>query len=205
MRKLTTKKYYSAGLISILLLPLFSVLFLITNNAFTNYGSLELQTWNGIDFKPEIIKLLSSRTFTIITLTGNTKSDETKLNIAAKQIKELMTSKDSLNGIKFHFENKSEYWTLVRVVDILENAKATFYVPYKNNIWFAIPKQPKNKIKTFVCGTKYYTTYIDKYKSKTEWQKGIEIVKKFFLPIIVYIFMVIFMVRELVNEDKSIQ
>ncbi|MGO4773732.1 hypothetical protein ACEN2I_18925 [Flavobacterium sp. W22_SRS_FK3] len=203
MRKRRTKIYYSAGLISIILLPLFCILYLKTNNAFTNYGSLELQTWNGKDFEPEITNFLNTKKFSTVTLTGNISSDEAKLNIAEKEIKKLILSKDSINGIKFHFETKSEYWTFVRVLDILESKKAKFYLPYKNDIWFANPREPKKKIKTFICGTKYSTFFLDERESKTKSLKIIEIVKKYYLPIIVYILMIVFTFRKIINEKKA--
>jgi hypothetical protein len=200
MRKHNKKIYYSAGLISIIMLPILCVIYLKNNDAFVNYGSIELETWNGKDFEPEITKFLNSKKFTVVTLTGNINSDKTKLNDAEQKIKRLIISKDSINGIKFHFEKKSEYWTFVKVLDILESEKARFYVPYKNDIWFTNPRQPKKKIKTFVCGTPYFYNYIDKRDSKIEYQKIIDLAKTYYLSIIAYFLMIFFTFRRILNE-----
>ena len=182
------------------MLPILCVIYLKNNDAFVNYGSIELETWNGKDFEPEITKFLNSKKFTVVTLTGNINSDKTKLNEAEQKIKRLIISKDSINGIKFHFEKKSEYWTFVKVLDILESEKARFYVPYKNDIWFTNPRQPKKKIKTFVCGTPYFYNYIDKRDSKIEYQKIIDLAKTYYLPIIAYFLMIFFTFRRILNE-----
>ena len=106
MRKHNKKIYYSAGLTSILMLPLLCVIYLKNNDAFINYGSIKLDVWNGKDFEPEITQFLNSKKFTVVNLTGNLNSDKAKLNDAEKKIKRLIISKDSINGIKFHFEKK---------------------------------------------------------------------------------------------------
>jgi hypothetical protein len=200
MRKHNKKIYYSAGLISIIMLPILCVIYLKNNDAFVNYGSIKLEFWNGKDFEPEITKFLNSKKFTVVTLTGNINSDKIKLNDAEQKIKRLIISKDSINGIKFHFEKKSEYWAFVKVLDILESEKARFYVPYKNDIWFTNPRQPKKKIKTFVCGTPFFSNYIDKRDSKIEYQKIIDLAKTYYLSIIAYFLMIFFTFRRILNE-----
>ena len=182
------------------MLPILCVIYLKNNDAFTNYGSIKLYTWNGKDFEPEITQFLNSKKFTVDNLTGNTNSDKVKLNDAEQKIKKLIISKDSINGIKFHFEKKSEYWTFVKVLDILESEKAKFYVPYKNDIWFTNPRQPKKEIKTFVCGTPYFSIIIDERDSKIEYQKIIELAKTYYLSIIAYFLMLFFTFRRIVNE-----
>jgi uncharacterized protein YktA (UPF0223 family) len=203
MQKHNKKFYYSAGLISIILLPICCILYLKSIDAFTHYGSIDLYAWNGKDFKKETIQFLNSKKFKIINLTGDSVSDKKKLNIAQKEIKKIISTKDSIRGIKFHFEKKSEYWSYVRVIEILEIENAKVYLPYKNDIWFANPREPKKKIKTFVCGTRYSTIYIDKTESKIKWQEIIEVLKKYYLPIIAYILMVFFTFKRIINEKKD--
>lgn len=205
MQKIKKINYYSAGLISILLLPLLSILYLKNNDAFTDYRSIKLTVWNGEDFEPQITQFLNSKKFTVVNLTGNLNSDKAKLNIAQKKIKELIVSKDAINGIKFHFEKKSEYWTFIKVLDILEREKATFYLPYKNDIWFANTREPKKKIKSFICGTIYHTIYIDQRESKIGFEEIIALVQKFYLSIIAYFLMLFFTLRRIINENKGIQ
>ena len=102
-------------------------------------------------------------------------------------------------------KKKLEYWVFVKVLDILESEKAEFYVPYKNDIWFTNPRQPKKKIKTFVCGTTYNNIYIDETDSKIEYQKIIELAKTFYLSIIAFFLMLFFTFRRIVKEKKAIR
>jgi hypothetical protein len=71
MQKPKKINYYSAGLISILLLPLLSILYLKNNDAFTEYGAIKLAVWNGENFEPEITHFLNSKKFTVVNLTGS--------------------------------------------------------------------------------------------------------------------------------------
>ncbi|HHT9079622.1 TPA: hypothetical protein ACT5CJ_002412 [Flavobacterium psychrophilum] len=213
MRKHNRKIYYSAGLISIILLPLLCILNLKNNDAFIQYGSIDLYTWDGKEdsiLTKGISEYLNSKKYTTVTLTGKTNSDEIKLNIAQKNIRKLILSKDSINGIRFHFNKKSEYWAFVKVLDILQVEKAKFYVPYKDDIWFANPRNPKRnknhkKIKLFVCGTNQNIIYIDESESKIKWQEITEIVKKYYLPIIAYLLMIFFTFKRIMNEKKGIR
>ena len=200
MKKSSRKIYYSAGLISIILLPILCIMYLKNNNAFKQYGSIDLQVWDGKENNigtKGIRTFLNSKKYFIVDLTGENKSDQIKLNNAENTIKKLMISKDSLNGVKFHFGEKSEYWTFIRVLEILSIQKAKFYVPYKNDIWFANPRIPKpsknlKKIKSFVCGYRQNIIYIDKSELKINWKENIKIVKKYYLPIIAYLLMIFF-------------
>jgi hypothetical protein len=205
MQKPKKINYYSAGLISILLLPLLSILYLKNNDAFTEYGAIKLAVWNGENFEPEITHFLNSKKFTVVNLTGSLYSDKAKLKIAQKKIKELILSKDSINGIKYHFEKKSEYWAFIKVLDILESEKATFYLPYKNDIWFANTRESKKKIKSFICGTIYHTIYIDQRESIKGFEKIIEFAQKFYLSIIAYCLMLFFTCRRIICENKCIR
>ena len=205
MRKHNKKIYYSAGLISIILLPLFCILYLKSIDAFTHYGSIDLYAWNGKDFKKETTQFLNSKKFTIVNLTGNLDSDKAKLDIAQKNIKRIILTKDSIKGIKFHFEKKSEYWSYIRVIEILQIEKAKVYVPYKNDIWFANPSVPKpnknlKQIKSFVCG--YRPNYIKESKS-IEWQEIKGMVQKYYLPIIAYFLMLVFTIRRIYKLNRT--
>jgi hypothetical protein len=206
MRKHNKKIYYSAGLISIILLPIFCLIYLKSIDAFTQYGSIDLYTWDGKEdsiITKGLSKFLNSKKYTIVTLTGNINSDETKLNIAQKNIQKLISSKDTINGIRFHFDQKSQYWAFVKVLDILQVENAKFYVPYKNDIWFANPREPKKKIRRFVCGTRSSTIYIDKTESKIKWQEIFIVLKKYYLPIITYILMIFFTFKRIMHERKG--
>ncbi|MEA9412692.1 hypothetical protein [Flavobacterium sp. PL02] len=203
MQKRNSKIYYSAGLISIMLLPILCILYLKKNDAFTSYNSIKLEPWNEENYKEEIVPIINSKKFTAVNLTGNSTSDKAKLNAAEKRIKELIATKDSINGIKFHFEDKSEYWSFIKVLEILETQNAKFYVPYKNDIWFAYSRGEKKKTIFRVCGDFRRIIPIDEKNFKIEWQEIIEITKKFYLPIIAYILMLFFTFKRIRNTIKN--
>lgn len=208
MRKHNRKINYSAGLISILLLPLFCILYLKNIDAFTHYGVMNVYMWDGkeTDFETKgITTFLNSKKYTIVNLTGDNNSDNRKLNIAEKNVRKLILSNDTISGIKFHFGNKSKYWTYIRVLDILAIEKAKFYVPYKNDIWFTNPKPRKidknlKPIEPMYCG--YRPIYINESES-IKWNEIKEIVKKYYLPLIVYILMLIFTIKKIYKLNRT--
>ena len=152
-----------------------------------------------------ITKFLNSKKYTIVNLTGDNTSDKTKLNIAEKNVRKLILSNDTIIGIKFHFGKKSEYWTFIKVLDILAIEKAKFYVPYKNDIWFTNPKPRKiNKnLKNIVpmyCG--YRPIYITE-SEVIKWIEIKEIVKKYYLPLIAYFLMLIFTIKRIYKLNRN--
>lgn len=204
MRQHTKKIYYSAGLISIILLPIMCILHLRSIDAFTHYGVMNFQMWDGKEENigtKGITEILNSKKYKIVNLTGDNNSDNTKLNIAEKNVRKLILSKDTISGIKFHFGEKSEYWTFIRVLDILTVEKAMFYVPYKNDIWFTNPNPKPKKInknlepiKLMYCG--YKPNYIDESES-IKWSEIKEIVKKYYWLVIAYLVMLFFTIKRI--------
>lgn len=126
------------------MLPVLCILYLKSIDAFTHYNVIPLHVWNGKEFKEETTKFLNSKKFTVVNLTGNLDSDITKLKIAQKSVKQIISTKDSVKGIKFHFEKEAQYWSYVRVLDILQIENAKTFLPYKNDIYFANPRMPKS-------------------------------------------------------------
>jgi hypothetical protein len=169
---------------------------------------MDLQIWDGKEDNngtKGITKFLNSKKYTVVNLTGDKNSDKTKLNIAENNVRKLILSKDTVNGIKFHFGKKSEYWTFIKVLDILAKEKAEFYVPYKNDIWFANPKPRKiNKnlivIEPFHCGLSYNYT---NESEKINWKEIRELIKKYFLPLIAYLFMLIFTIKRIYKLHRN--
>ena len=190
------------------MLPILCILYLKNIDAFTNYGSMDIQIWDGKEDNigtKGITKFLNSKKYTVVNLTGDNNSDKEKLNIAEKNVRKLILSNDTISGIKFHFGEKSEYWTFIRVLDILSIEKAKFYVPYKNDIWFTNPKPRKiNKnlkhIKQMYCGL--IPVYINEIES-IKWSEIKEIVKKFYLPIIAYLLMLTFTIKRIYKLNRT--
>nr|WP_315197295.1 hypothetical protein [uncultured Flavobacterium sp.] len=179
---------------------------------------MDFQIWDGLEnttlFKDNIT-FLNTKKFTTVTLTGNNDSDRIKLKEAQKNIEKLVSSKDSINGIKFHFEPKSQYWSYVEALEIIQiEARNSYFRSfcYKDDILFTNPKPLKpykpNKdlieIQPIICGSGGYDTYIEESKIFVIWKNLIEISKKYYLPITAYILMVFFTFRRIINKNKRI-
>lgn len=203
MRKHRKKAFYSAGAISIILLPILCFFYLKSNNAFTSYRSIDLQVWDGKESDvgtKGIRSLLKTKKFITIRLTGDEKTDIAKLRFAQQKVESIIRTKDSVLGIKFHFEKKSQYWAYIKVLDILSVNKAPFYVPYKDDIWFTNPRIRKTvrsniEIEPLNCGTSDHVMYISNDEKERFTLK--DFIKGYYPSIILYCFMIFFAFRRL--------
>ena len=87
-------------------------------------------------FKPFGNKLIPDRNYIKIFLTGSRSDDSCKLAFAKIRIEEISVAHDTINGIQFHFGEKTEYWEFVKAVDNLMQAGAKRYAPIDDDIWF---------------------------------------------------------------------
>lgn len=205
------KIYYSAGLISIIVLPVLCLINIKNNDAFKNSNSIGFQSMGGQE-DTELFKsytaFLNTKKFKTVALTGNNFSDSIKLEEAQNDIKELVKSKDSVAGIKFHFGQKSKYWAFIRVLDILYVEQCYTFFVYKDDIWATNPRPIKidknaEPLRIFTCGSGGSDPDFEEDIWGPIWQKTIEIGKKYYLPIIAYILMLFFTFRRIINQYKS--
>ena len=210
MRKTKKIKYYSSGLISILLLPIFCILFLKNTDAFQEYRAIDLampdKIWekDNAEESQYINSYLNSKKYSIVNLTGDKESDEVKLKIASENVKKIILTKDSINGIKFHFSKTAQYLSFIRVLDIMADNKVSFYFLRNNTMWFTnIQLRPfvnskKQKMpERMNCDTQYMNQKIDEQKVENFDVKYDEVFfKKYFMPIIAYLLMVVFVLRK---------
>jgi len=206
------KIYYSAGLISIIMLPILCLINIKNNDAFKNRSSMDFQNWDGLEnteFFKNNIAFLNTKTFTTVYLTGNNNLDSIKLKKAQKSIKALVKSKDSVSGIKFHFGQKAQYWTYIKVLDVINIGQGGhYYFSYKNDILFTNPKPPKpikfdknaEPLQIITCGSGGFDPDFEEDIWGPIWQKTLEIGKKYYLPIIAYILMLFYTFRRIVKE-----
>ncbi|MDJ1484133.1 hypothetical protein QNI16_26785 [Cytophagaceae bacterium YF14B1] len=87
-------------------------------------------------WKPDFIfnPFQLKRNYTHITLTGDNETDKIKLDYSQIRIREIVQSKDSSNGVLFHFSDTAKYWTFVRALDICKIENISDYAPYKNDL-----------------------------------------------------------------------
>ncbi len=206
IRKQHRRIHYASGLISLVLLPILCILSLKNDRAFVDYNAVLIKTWDGQGsyFNTDsVAEFLNSKKYDVVTLTGDNDADRMKLDLTEMHIQNLIAIKDSVRGVRFHFGEKSEYWTFIRALDILFIAHARFYLPYKNDIWFANPRPPKPmnfKPRPFLSCGKF--EYYNEVGQPISWKEIANLGKKYFLPIVAFFLMLFFTFRAARNDWK---
>ncbi|MBK7568151.1 MAG: hypothetical protein IPI31_10055 [Bacteroidetes bacterium] len=81
--------------------------------------------------------------FLEIRMTGNTMEDEIKLDFAALETRRILKENDSVHGIKIVFDDSAKYNSLVRILNIMDQEIARYYIYYDQMFWFYhIPENP---------------------------------------------------------------
>jgi len=152
--------YYTPGIISLILLPALCIWYLYDQRVFEKYNALVI-VWSGpgISISPNIFPLgnnanvqytdihfntndvfgtynnKDSRYFTNINFIGNIKMDELNLETAQLEIRNMITSKDTIQGVHLHFSDGSKYETWIKAIDICQRENAKLYIPHENDLW----------------------------------------------------------------------
>ena len=196
---------YPPGIASTLAIP---ILFFYYGSLFSktlNYKALTISVWSpdlsvwSSDLKIRFDTYTPKRNYINIELTGEKQSDEIKLDYSHVRLKEIITQKDSINGIHFNFKNTAKYWSFVRAIDICQNLNLHSYTVYKENIW-ALYEPPVYPIfQNFICGTTVYETYLQETNKQTWQEKFLNQVvlawQTSSLIIVGYIILLIFSIR----------
>lgn len=124
---------------------------------------------------PGLIKfpLSPSRDYFSITLSGDRKSDENKLDLSRVRLGEMLKQKNSAKGIRYHFEENAEYWSFIKALDICQVEGAKTYLPYENDLWVNhMPDDTTEPLETFVCGTSDFTQILPSVGKETNYFDG---------------------------------
>ena len=109
------------------------------------------------NFKFDQIAAETKIDFLVINLTGNDIEDKVKLDFAALETRRILKENDSVHGIKIIFEDLAKYNSLVRILNIMDQEIARYYVYEDQTFWFYhIPEyfSPTYlKITPFACGS----------------------------------------------------
>lgn len=69
------------------------------------------------------------------------KENIRQLEKAMVLIREINSTSDTVNGVHFHFGNKSQYGDFVRLIDSLRTSKVKTYMTYDSETWvYMLPK-----------------------------------------------------------------
>jgi len=193
-------KYYP-GLISIIVLPIFCVLFLKNNYDSKRQTAISLTTWSEDFFYDETMYILNNRKFKKVVFTGDLYLDEMKLKTSQKEIQSLISNYDTLNGIQFNFEANSHYKTYVNLLEILQLENARYYISYKNNIWFTNPTIPKNAFNSVNCG--FNPKPIDEYEQINTYELIKSFIEKYYYLGLIYFFLCYLGIRSSIKLFKG--
>ncbi len=70
-----------------------------------------------------------------LNLTSNYKNCSEQLYTFKKLSAQIISSKDTLNGLNLIFQNDSEYWTFLESLEICRALNAQSYFVINNNLW----------------------------------------------------------------------
>ena len=92
---------------------------------------------------------LPKRNYIDINITGDKENDEMKLDFAHLKIRDIISHNNYTNGVHFKFGDSSEYWSLIKAIDILRFEQAKTYILIDNNLWFfqSLPDTMHNTIR----------------------------------------------------------
>ena len=107
LRKHTKPIYYTAGLISLIVLPILCIWNLDNNKALEKQYVLEL-LWQVNDRKDQQFDVHHSNNFTNIYLTNADNNNKIKLDSSRLEIRNLVATNDTIKGVHFIFNNNSK-------------------------------------------------------------------------------------------------
>ncbi|WP_419699398.1 hypothetical protein [Mucilaginibacter sp. NFX135] len=190
---------YLPGMISLVLLPMFCLIFLFQHKAFMHQFAMDVTMYDtSLDAKLKIPGVYYPqfppvRNYLDINLDGNDAANKTRLDFARLEIREILDSKDTHKGIRFHFGKTSKYWSYVQAHDICQIEGVPAYTQYQDDIYasYTIP-QKESKLYTMPCGG------VRVFEVKTDqkiWEEQLQIIKSFCAPALLFVMMTFFTVK----------
>lgn len=197
--------FYPPGMISLVLLPVFCLVFLFQHKAFVNLGYIDVAMFDsGWDAKKISetyhIQFPPVRSYLDINLNGNDAANKTRLDFAQLAIREILDSKDTHKGVKFHFGKTSKYWSYVQAYDICQIEGVPGYGQYRDDLYVTYfePKVDDDAGGGFFCGTMMLEQEARNREEHKERLKAIDKMVITFWPVgIAFLTMSFFAIRKL--------
>jgi hypothetical protein len=184
---------YPPGIISLVLLPVFCLIYLQQHKAFVHYGVVDVAFYSPDMFLKHPFKVPPQRNYLNINLNGNDADDKTRLDFARLEIRRILSTKDSTGGVDFYFGDKSRYRTLVSAFDICITENASIFIPYKSHI-YVLYNKPKVQFST---GSRLGNDVIFNLLKPIWSDKVANELASFWAPAIVFILMLFFSFKKL--------
>lgn len=136
--------YYIPGVFSIILLPFLGIWYINSHGYFTKLSG---HTFTNIDFA-EIEKMtkkyehvnygqneFQNRIYKEVYL-NNDKNSKNTFKYINQFVNDVIQSKDTINGLKIHFEEKAIYNEFIEVLNIFNEREAELYILDNNTMYF---------------------------------------------------------------------
>lgn len=154
------KIFYVPGMFSLVLIPLFCLYFFYSQKAFVEYYSMDLGFPDDKSFQEIKAKYGSfpiPRKYEEFVFNSSEELQKDKFIALKLSLQKLKKNNDTVNGVKIHLGEHSDYATYIRILNIMVETKVPTWVPYKNDVWVLIgnrsrKKKTENHYRMF-CGT----------------------------------------------------
>lgn len=143
--KTRKKIFYVPGMISLILIPLICIIYFFKTDSFKVYGVIQLGMPNKGDF--EKYKVPTLRNYKVFNFSKSEFSERKNLNEMKLYLRKLMANKDTVNGIKVHYDSKTDYDVFIRTIDIVNIEKAPTWAIEGNDIYILASRNTSKKVK----------------------------------------------------------
>jgi hypothetical protein len=145
--------YYVPGYISLVLFPLFCLLFLWQHGAFNEFHVIPMY-WNREDaYGKNFLVAHPARHFRDIHITGDDATDSETFSRIQSDLKNLTVNCDTVSGLRIQLGPNTRYQALIRVMDMLLDYR-TYHTSEKGIwIWYEIPDTTPALHFMNICGT----------------------------------------------------
>lgn len=192
--------YYSAGIFSLVLLPLISFWQFIWRHPFekAHVVSVVWRPKEGFYGEESFLR----KRYTTFQLNADPASNQNTIREARLKMREMVRSGDTTSGVHFHLGDLAPFQTLINVLDAckLENAKV--YIPDGNEVWICNPDPPRPVKREFstcmsICGY----TQNRKAIAEAAWEKQmkymVETAKVHSVSLVLFVLMVVLTIKNI--------
>lgn len=139
------KIYYIPGIFSIILLPILGIWYMNKYDYFTQLRSIDFTYMDFVEteqFNKELgydvfitKEFLTQRFFKEVTL-NNDKNSKNTFKYIDQFVNDVVQTKDTINGLKIHFEKEATYNEFIKVLNIFNEREAELYILDNNTMYF---------------------------------------------------------------------